>query len=250
MEYVLVTGASTGIGFELAKIFASRGYSLILVSSNEKKLCMAKSEIKIKDNVPIITYAIDLSILGNASKLYQEIKQQNISVSILINNAGYGLVGATEKIDIDKDEKMMILNTISLVELTKYFIADMYKQGKGKILNVSSKGAFQPGPYTSTYFASKSFVLSYSRAIRYEAKKKGISISVLCPGATKTNFFIQEGVKEPKDAMPAEKVALYTYKKMMKEKEIIIPGFFNKIQRFAPIALRMNIVANMKRKQQ
>lgn len=108
-----------------------------------------------------------------------------------MNNAGFGLVGSTDEIDFKRDESMIILNVISLVELCKLFISDMYRQGNGKILNVSSTGAFQPGPYTSTYFGSKAFVLSYSRAIRYEAKEKGVQVSTLCPGATKTNFFAQ-----------------------------------------------------------
>jgi len=247
MDYVLITGASTGIGLELAKIFAKNNHALVLVSSSEKKLLAAKKEIEQEYDVPIIIYSIDLGLLDSAKTLYEYIKQQNIFISVLINNAGFGLVGATEKIDFAKDEKMMILNNISLVNLTKYFIMDMYEKKKGMILNVASIAAFQPGPYSSTYFASKSFVLSYSQAIRYEAKSKGIVVSVLCPGATKTNFFSQEGVDTPTNAMSAQKVALYTYKQMLKGKEIIIPGLSNKIKQFLPIKFKMKVVANMKK---
>lgn len=246
MEYVLITGASTGIGLELAKIFAEHNYALILVSSNEVKLLNAKKEIEAQHNVPILTYTMDLGVLGNEKVLYEMIKREKIHISILVNNAGFGLVGATEKIDFNRDEQMMILNNISLVNLTKHVLPDMYAQGTGRILNVASTGAFQPGPYTSTYFASKSFVVSYSRAVRYEAKKKGVSVSVLCPGATKTNFFIQEGVKEPVHVMPATKVALYAYKGLMKNKTIMIPGMFNKLQRFIPSFFKMKIIAEMK----
>lgn len=136
-----------------------------------------------------------------------------------------------------------------------------YKQDMGKLgsamqlynrirednLDVSSTGAFQPGPYTSTYYASKVFVLSYSRAIRYEAKKKGVQVCTLCPGATKTNFFVREEKKIPKGAMTAERVATYAYKKFMKNKEIIVPGIINKILRLMPIRFKMMFVAKIKK---
>ncbi|MGY3777456.1 SDR family NAD(P)-dependent oxidoreductase [Isobaculum melis] len=247
MEYVLITGASSGIGFELAKVFARNNYGLVLVSSNQDKLDLAANEIKKMSQVPIHSYAIDLSIIGQAKYLYEIIKNEALDISILINNAGYGLVGATEEIDFIQDEKMMVLNMISLVELTKYLIADMYRKNKGNILNISSTGAFQPGPYTSTYFASKSFVLSYTRAVRYEAKEKGVLVSTLCPGATRTNFFQREGMATPPLSMSAEKVAHYAYKKLLKGKEVIVPGLFNKAQRFVPVKLKMKIVASIKK---
>ena len=190
MEYVLITGASTGIGFELAKIFAQNNYALILVSSSNEKILNAKKQIEKESDVPILTYA-----LGSANILYEEIKQLGIPISILINNAGFGLIGETEKIDFNKDEKMIILNDITLVNLTKLFLPDMCSRKKGKILNVSSTGAFQPGPYTSTCFASKSFVLSYTRAVQYEAKKKGVNVSVLCPGQQKRISLFKRGLK-------------------------------------------------------
>lgn len=128
-------------------------------------------------------------------------------VSLLGNNAEYGLVGATEKIDFCNDENMMVLNMISLVELCKLFLPHMYKNRHGGILNVSSTGAFQPGPFTSTYFASKAFVLGYSKVIRLEAEKYNVHVCTLCPGATKTNSFAREGTDLPKTSMPADEVA-------------------------------------------
>lgn len=122
----------------------------------------------------------------------------------------------------------------------------MYKRGKRKILNVSSTEAFQLGSYTSTYFASKAFVLSYARAIRYEAKSKGIQVSTLCPGATRTNFFHQEGTDTPTRAMSAEKVARIAYSGLMKNREIIIPGLKNRLLQFFPIKVKMSSVARMK----
>ena len=184
--------------------------------------------------------------MGAAIQLYKQTKEDNLNISVLINNAGIGLVGSTDKIDLQRDESMMILNVINLVELCKLYISDMYMHGTGKILNVSSTGAFQPGPYTSTYFASKAFVLSYSRAIRYEARKKGVQVCTLCPGATETNFFVQEGTKTPQNAMTAEDVAKFAYKRFMKNKDITIPGLVNRLKNLFPVKFKMAVVAKMK----
>jgi len=246
MEYVLITGGTSGIGYELARHFAKNGFGIILVASNEQRLNDSKKKMEKEFHIPILTYKQDLAKLGAALELYDRIKIEKIKVSILVNNAGYGLVGETEQIDILQDERMMILNVISLVEISKLFIKDMYKQGCGKILNISSIGAFQPGPYTSTYFASKAFVLSYSQAIRYEAKTRGVQVCTLCPGATKTNFFNNEGTVAPQNAMSPEAVAKYAYKQLMKNKEIIIPGLLNNIMKLFPVKFKIMWVANMK----
>jgi len=184
--------------------------------------------------------------IGAAIQLYKRTKEDNSNISILLNNAGIGLVGSTDKIDLQRDESMMILNVINLVELCKLYISDMYIHGTGKILNISSIGAFEPGPYTSTYFASKAFVLSYSRAIRYEARKKGVQVCTLCPGATETNFFSQEGTKTPRNAMTSEDVVRYAYKRFMKNKEITIPGLVNRLKNLFPVKFKMIVVAKMK----
>ncbi len=248
MEYVLITGGTSGIGFELAKNFAREGYGLVLVSSSGERLQEAKEKLEDEFKIKIRTYKQNLASIGAAMQLYNRTKEDNLNISILVNNAGIGLVGSTDEIDLQQDESMMILNIISVVELCKLYISDMYKQGQGKILNVSSTGAFQPGPYTSTYFASKAFVLSYSRAIRYESKAKGVQVCTLCPGATKTNFFAREGTKTPRSAMTAEEVAAYAYKRLMKNKDIIIPGIANIIKNCIPMKLRIIFVAKLKKK--
>jgi short-subunit dehydrogenase len=246
MNYVLVTGGTSGIGFELAKNFARDGYGVIIVSSSSERLEKAKQKLEEEFQIPIFIYEQDLGRIGAAIQLYNWIKEQNLNISILVNNAGIGLVGPTDKIDLQRDESMMILNVINVVELCKLYIADMYRDGNGKILNVASTGAFQPGPYTSTYFASKAFVLSYSRAIRYEAKKKGVQISTLCPGATKTNFFAQEGTETPQGAMTSEAVARAAYKGLMRNKEIIVPGLVHRLMKLFPVKLKMMVVAKIK----
>lgn len=246
MEYALITGGTGGIGFELANNFARDGYGVVIVSASSERLQKAKEKLEDQFKTKVFTYQQDLGSIGSAIQLYSRTKEDNLNISVLVNNAGIGLVGSTDKIDLQQDESMMILNTINLVELCKLYISDMYRQGSGKILNISSTGAFQPGPYTSTYFASKAFVLSYSRAIRYEAKAKGVQVCTLCPGATKTNFFAREGTKIPRSAMTAEEVAGYAYKRFMKNKDITIPGFINRMQKLVPVKLRMLIVAKIK----
>lgn len=248
MKYVLITGGTSGIGFELARLFAKNDYGVIIVGSSEEKLLQSKQVLESEFSTKIQIYRQNLSEIGAALALYQKIKTAQLEIDILVNNAGVGLVGPTEQIELAHDENMMVLNVINLVEICKLFIKDMYLAGRGKILNVASTGAFQPGPYTSTYFASKAFVLSYSRAIRYEAQEKGVQVCVLCPGATKTNFFHREGTETPLNAMPADKVAQYTYEQFMKNKEVIVPGVINQMIRAIPIKIKMRIVANMKGK--
>lgn len=246
MKYALITGGTSGIGFELARNFAKDGYGVVIVSSNSERLKKARQKLEDEFKITVLTYQQDLGKIGAAALLYNRIKEDSINISVLVNNAGIGLVGPTDKIDLQRDESMMILNVINLVELCKLFISDMYREGNGKILNISSTGAFQPGPYTSTYFASKAFVLSYSRAIRYEADKKGVQVCALCPGATKTNFFTQEGTRIPSGAMTAGEVAGYAYRRLMKNKEITVPGLGNRLIRWIPSKLRMMVVAKIK----
>lgn len=246
MDYALITGATSGIGYELAKLFVRQGYGMVLVSSSEERLQNIKKQLEVINSVPIYTFVQDLCLLGAAQELHNKIKEQKIQISVLVNNAGFGLVGSTVNIDLLEDERMLVINIINLVELTKSFMPDMLLCKKGKILNVSSTGAFQPGPYTSTYFASKAFVLSYTRAIRYEVKSNGIKISALCPGATKTNFFRREGTTTPPNAMTAEKVSLIAYHGLMRNKEIIIPGLKNRLLQLFPLKVKMASVAKMK----
>ncbi|MDR1795468.1 MAG: SDR family oxidoreductase, partial [Erysipelotrichaceae bacterium] len=230
----LITGATSGIGLALAKVFAKKGYNLILVSSSLQRLESTKVLLEKETNVNIHIYETDLSELHAGENLFEAIMADGLTVDILVNNAGFGLVGATEEIDADQDRKMMILNMISVVSLCKCFLPGMVQRGFGKILNIASTGAFQPGPYTATYFASKAFVLSYSKAIRYEAKQKGVQVCTICPGATKTGFFVREGVKTPARTMSAEGVAKYAYNCLKKNKAIGIPGIINRLMQLAP----------------
>lgn len=181
MEYALITGATSGIGYALAECFAKDGVGLVLVSSSLEHLRQTKEKLEQKYDTLIELYEKDLSLPQAAEELYQEIKERQTPVTFLVNNAGFGLLGATDEIDMAQEERMLQLNMLTPVKLTKLFLPDMERRQRGYILNVASTGAFQPGPYNSTYYASKAFLYSYSRAICKELKEKGIVVSTLCP---------------------------------------------------------------------
>ena len=244
----MITGGSSGIGYALAKKFAADHYGIVLAVSDVNKLQKAGAQLEQEYGAKVFGYVIDLAETGAAKMLYNRIKTDGIKISILVNNAGTGVLGATEEIDMQMDEKMMILNMITPVELTKLFLKDMYAEGKGKILNVSSTGAFQPGPYTSTYYASKSFLYSYSQAVRYEAKKHGVSVCTLCPGTTDTGFFQRAGSKTPKGAMSPDEVADYAYCRLKKNKAVSIPGISYRLMRLCPVKIKTMVIAWIKAK--
>jgi len=246
MKYALITGGTSGIGYELARKFAKGGYGLVIVSSNLENLEAARDALEKESGATVETIRQDMCCLGAADEIYRKIGELGIPVSVLVNNAGYGLIGPADEINLRRDERMMILNVVNPTELCKLFLADMYRAGEGKILNVASTGAFQPGPYTSTYYASKAFILSFSRAIRFEAKAKGVQVSALCPGTTRTRFFEREGTLTPKLAMSAESVAEAAYSGLMRGKEIIVPGFINKFLRIVPVRIKIGAVAGLK----
>lgn len=245
MRYALVTGATSGIGIAMSRVLARKGYGIVMVSSSLRHLEEAKKSMGERfPRIKIYIIEEDLSVKDSSIRLYNKVKRLDITIDILVNNAGFGIVGSTEKIDIQKDEKLLNLNIITPTILCKLFLRDMYKRKKGSILNVASTAAFQPGPYNSTYFASKSYLYSYSMAIRYEAKRYGINVCTLCPGTTRTKFFKKEGLKTPIWAMPAGKVAEYAIDGLEKNKAVIIPGNINKALKLIPSKLKLVVIAN------
>lgn len=253
MKYALITGGTSGIGFAMAGEFLERGYGVIIASSSRKNLAIAKRKLEVKKSKIvkntryIITIEQDLSVPDGAEKLYHKAKSFGVDIEILVNNAGFGLMGGTESIRIKDDKRMIQLSVTAVVCLCKLFLRDMYENGRGKLLNVASTGAFQPGPYTSTYFAGKSFVYSYSRAIRQEAAKRGVVVSTLCPGTTRTKFFEKAGQKTPIWAMSAEKTAKIAVDGLMKNKGVIVPGVINNILRIVPSGVKMYFVEMLKK---
>lgn len=228
-KWVLITGASSGIGLEFSKIFAKNNYNLILIARNIEALNKIKDELLDKYDTNSIVIPKDLSESSSVEEIFNELINLNIKVKILINNAGIGDCGLFHKINIENHRTVMKTNMIALTELTYLIVNDMIKQGEGKILNVVSTGAYQPGPYTAVYYASKAYVLSLTEALSIELKPYNIQVSGLCPGTTKTNFHNRAGKGELKGAMDPELVAKIGYKKLMKGKHIIIPGVKNKI---------------------
>lgn len=187
MKTVLITGASSGIGEQLARLYALKGYNEVLVARRGELLNRIKDELMSKYHIDIKCFPCDLA--KNPKSVYDYCVDNNIKIDILINNAGYGDYGKFIDADIDKVLGMIELNNKSLVALTYYFVKDMKENGGGHILNVGSVASFVPGPYMAVYYATKSFVLSFSAAIREELRKDKIKVSVLCPAPTKSPFW-------------------------------------------------------------
>lgn len=223
-ENVLITGATSGIGYELAKIFAKNNYNLILSARNKKTLESIKIDFEKEYGIDVKIFEKDLNKRNSAVELFNEVKAENLKVDILINNAGAGYVGEFLDEDIQKDEEIMELNMNSLTVLTKLFAKEMAGRKSGKILNVASTGSYHPGPYTAVYYATKSYVLSLTEALAVEFKPYNVQISALCPGATKTNFSKNAGKEDNPTAMEPSYVAEKAYKGLMKKRITIIPG--------------------------
>lgn len=237
----LVTGASSGIGYEISKYLAKRGYDIIVVARNRQALENLKKEIK--TNVQIV--CMDLSVVDNCVKLYENFKDENIDV--LINNAGFGMYGNFDVLDINKEIEMINVNILACDILTKLFLKDMKKRDSGYILNVGSIAGFMPGPLMSSYYASKSYVVKLTQAIRKELKKSksGVSVSVLCPGPVNTNFNNTAGVKFAVRPLSSEYVAKYAVDMLFKKKLVIVPGFTIKLARFFSKFTPDNILAEI-----
>lgn len=234
---VLITGASSGIGLEFAKIFAKKGDNVILVARNEEKLVDIKKHLTEKYNNFNCFYAKDLSVPNAAKELFDEITSDGRKVDYLINNAGFGDNHKYLHADFDTHEKMVNLNVIALMELCYYFGRVMCNQGSGKILNVASVAAFSSGPYMSVYYATKAFVLSISEALAEEFGEKGVSVTCLCPGPTESNFgkvsdFGKSNAFRYLGVAKASDVAKAGYKAMMKGKTLHYHGFNVKAMAF------------------
>ena len=240
----LITGASSGIGKDMAIYLDSLGYELILVARDEeklKKLCGILNKAKY--------YAYDLCDVNNMYKLYDDTKNEKID--FLINNAGFGLFGYFDETDLDKELRMIDLNIKSVHVLTKLYLKDFIKRDSGHILNVASSAGFLVGPYLSTYYASKNYVLKLTMAISEELsrKKSKVKISALCPGPVDTNFNKVAGGHFNTSSLTSQYVAKYGVDKALKGKMIIIPGLKIKLgvflARFLPYKLLLKIMYNI-----
>jgi short-subunit dehydrogenase len=244
----LITGASGGIGYEFAHIFANDGYNLVLIARSQEKLLNLKKELESLADVYIIVK--DLSKPDAAQEVFDEVQGEHLKIDVLVNNAGLGDFGQFAQSDISKISSMIELNIKALTKLTRLFLPDMIERKSGKILNVGSLGSFQPGPLMAVYYASKAYVLSFSEAISRELKGTGVTVTALCPGPTKTNFqeaanLGMSGIFVNLQVAEAKKVAEFGYKKMKKGKVIAVPGFFNKMAVFGVKLLPRKFIRNM-----
>lgn len=257
-NYALVTGASGGIGFELAELLAKDKHNLVLIARSENKLQEIKTVFEKDFGVDVKIIANDLSVPEAPIKVFDQLKKEDISIDILINNAGFGDYGTFAECDWQKQEQMINLNILALTKLTRLFLPAMIKSGYGRIMNVASTAAFQPGPLMSIYYATKSFVLSFTYAIANEIKGTGVTISALCPGPTDTGFVSAASLEGSKlfktfKPKPSYEVALFGYKRMMKGKLLSIPGCLNKLMvwsiRFTPRKMVTMVVRAIQEKE-
>lgn len=236
-KYALITGATSGIGYELAKLFAQDGYNLVIVARGESgDLEKTASELKNEHNIEVETLSKDLFKRENAFAVYDEVKAKGIEIDVLVNDAGQGQYGLFTETDINRELDIVQLNIGSLIILTKQFLKDMVARGEGKILNLSSIASKTPGPWQSVYHGTKAFVQSFTEAIRNENKDSGVTITALLPGVTDTDFFnkadmLDSKIVQDKSKManPAE-VAKDGYTALMHEDDKVVSGFKNKMQ--------------------
>lgn len=250
-NYALITGASSGIGYELIKLIAKDGVNLVIVSRNEDKLTKVKTEIESKYRVKVKVLSKDLSDPNTPLEIFSELEREDVSVEILINNAGFGLYGKFSETDLETELEMIQVHITSLTYLTKLFLKNMLEKGYGRILNVASTAAFQPGPLHSIYFATKSYILHFSEALANELQGTGVSVTCLCPGPTETPFFKNSGVKRNRlirlNMMDVSKVVKAGYKALKKGKVIAVPGLKNKLLAFLIRITPRNIVTRIAR---
>jgi short-subunit dehydrogenase len=249
-NWVLITGATAGIGCELAKNFAAAHFNLALVARDEARLKALAAQLEAQHHIGTRVISKDLTASGAAAEVFAAAR--DVPISVLVNNAGAGWQGPFVQGDLGRSLGMMHLNMDALVELTHLFVQPMLARKAGRILNVASTASFQPGPFMNVYYASKAFVLSFSTALAEELSGTGVTVTTLCPGPTGTEFFDRAGMKRGIRGLPemtAEEVARLGYGAVMAGKGIVIPGLTNRalaiLSRRLPLALTVKMVRRM-----
>ncbi len=228
----LITGASGGIGYELAKLFAKDHHNLVLVARNGPRLKQVGDELQRQFGITVRTMALDLAAPTAPQSLFEQLRRDGVKVDILVNNAGYGKFGDFAEVGLEESAGQIQLNITALTYLTKLFLGPMLERGSGKIMNVASTAGFQPGPLMAVYYATKAYVISFSEALANELAGKGITVTCLCPGATETGFAGRAGNDQSRlfrklRPMQAKAVARVGYQGLLKGSTIVIPGFRN-----------------------
>ncbi|MBF0694921.1 MAG: SDR family oxidoreductase [Flavobacterium sp.] len=254
-KYALITGASEGIGYELAKLFAADGYNLVIVARHQQDLDRVATEFR-SQGVEVSAISKDLFNREAVFELCQEVDSLGVDISVLVNNAGQGMYGLFAETDIERELAIIDLNVAATTILTKHFVKKMIQLGEGKILNLGSIASKTPGPWQSVYHGTKAFILSFSEAIRFELKEHNIVVTALMPGATDTDFFEKADMQESRIlddesnlADPAD-VAKDGYDALMSGKDKVISGFKNKAMMGMTNVLPDPTVAKMMHDQQ
>lgn len=253
--YALVTGATSGIGKELAKLLANDHYNLVIVARSEDELSQTATELSQQYGITVVPVAKDLSKREAPTELYDEVKAQHIQIDVLVNNAAQGQYGLFVDTDLEREMEIIQLNIGAYVALTKLYLKEMVARNNGKILNVASTASQLPGPWQSVYHATKAFVLSFSEAVRAEVKDHQVTITALQPGPTDTDFFHKAEmenskiVQEGSLADPAQ-VAKDGYEALLAGDDKVISGFKNKVQVAMSNLMPESTVAEMSKKQQ
>jgi uncharacterized protein len=240
-QTALITGASGGIGYELALLFAQDRYDCVLVARSQDKLHDLASRIESEFRVRTLVLAKDLSKPAAVDEIYEEVTAAALNVDALINNAGFTVYGRFDASDLQAQLEMLQVNVVALTALTKLFLTGMIERRYGRILNLASTAAFVPGPLMAAYYASKAYVLSFSEALANELKATGVTVTALAPGATRTGFQERgklEAARVVKGTLPdAASVALAGYRGLMAGKTVVIPGLGNKL---LPVVVRLS----------
>lgn len=253
-NYALITGASSGIGRELAEVFAKEAWNLILVARSVESLVSLKKQLESQYGIDVKVIPKDLSVEESCEELFSEIQADALKVEVLVNNAGHGDYGLFHQTSWARDRSMIQVNMLALTKLTKLFLPNMIREQRGYILNVASTAAFQAGPYMAVYYATKAYVLSFTEAIANETADSGVKVTALCPGPTASNFFEAAQLRSlpllvNRKLPSARDVAHYGYHALMKGHVLAIHGRLNYLLagsvRFAPRRLATAIVRKL-----
>ena len=257
-QTALVTGASGGIGWELARAFAAGGYDLVLVARSGGKLEELAGELRDRHGAAVRVLAKDLTAAGAPDEIFQELESAGVAVDALVNNAGFATFGPFAETDLESEIEEIRLNVETPTHLTKRFLPGMLARRRGGVLNVASTAAFQPGPLMAVYYATKAYVLSFSEALAEELRGSGVTVTALCPGPTATGFQARAAMQDsglftgPLKVMDAAAVARAGYEGFRAGKRIVIPGLINKLGvqsvRVSPRALVARLVGAMQAK--
>ena len=249
----LITGASSGIGYELAVLFAADGFDCILVARSHGKLQELAARLEGEHRVKTLVLAKDLSKPSAVDEIYEEVSAASMEVDVLVNNAGFPVYGLFVETDLAAELEMLQVNVVALTALTKLFLKGMIERRNGRILNLASTAAFEPGPLMAVYYASKAYVLSFSEALANDLHGTGVTVTALAPGPTRTGFQKRGALEDSRlvqgQIAGARSVAQAGYRGMMAGKTVMIPGFTNKlvpwIVRVSPRGMLTRVVRRM-----